>query len=64
MKRRYESEDLQVRQNEFCDLWGCEKQDGNAACASCPFIRDALDMADEMAMEIPNGNYDIITRRN
>jgi hypothetical protein len=64
MKSRYESEDLRVRQNEFCDLWGCEKRDGNAACTYCPFIRDALEMADEMAMEIPAWNYDIITRRN
>jgi hypothetical protein len=65
MKSRYENEDLRVRQSEFCNLWGCEKLDGSAACMFCPFIKDVLDMADEMPMKLPSSwHYLAIERRN
>jgi hypothetical protein len=65
MKSKYENEDILVQNSEFCDLWGCKKRDGNAACTFCPFIKDVLDMAGEMSMELPSSwHYITIERRN
>lgn len=64
MVRKNEYADIRVRQEEFCVLWGCDRYEEKAACAFCPFIRDVLDMADEMAMDVPALKLMAVMRRN
>ena len=64
MVKKNECADIRVRQEEFCVLWGCEKYEEKTACAFCPFIRDVLDMADEMTMDVPALKQMAAMRRN
>ena len=55
--------DLKVTQEEFCTLWACDRYETEIPCTYCPFVKDALDMAQEQSMEIPGWNSTTIARR-
>jgi|GEM_PF-6864234 hypothetical protein len=63
MSAKCETVGARVRREEFCLLWGCEKYAAKDDCSYCPFIKDVLDMAQEMSMNPPDWRYAAFERR-